>query len=106
MAEPVLHANVSMLVSSSLVLARYTEELDAELSRIAARWSDLRASWSGVAASRYEPSWEDWHNSARTVTSVLSETAKFLATAANAYAEQERCNTEQVDDVHRDAESM
>lgn len=57
---------------------------------------------SGTAASRYEPCWEDWYDSAQRVTAVMSETAKFL----NAYLQQEGRNVERVGQVRTNAERM
>lgn len=83
-AEPVLHVDIGVLVSSAQSLVNHADELDAGLATIASEWSELRATWSGDAASRYEPCWEDWHYSAQELNAVLVETAKFLSTAVNA----------------------
>ena len=88
-AEPVLHVDIGVLVSSAELLVCHADELDAGLAAIASEWSELRATWSGDAASQYEPCWEDWHYNAQKLNAVLVETAKFLGIAANVYTHQE-----------------
>ena len=103
-AEPVLHVDVDVLVSSGESLVCHADELDAGLATIASEWSDLRARWSGDAASQYETCWEDWHDSAQKLTALLVETAKFLGTAVNAYTHQESSSAQRVGDVRGGAE--
>ena len=103
-AEPVLHVDMNVLVSAAESLVSHADELDAGLATIASEWSDLRATWSGDAASQYEPCWEDWHCSAQKLTAVLVETAKFLSTAANAYTHQESSSAQCVGAVRGGAE--
>jgi len=105
-AEPVLHVDIDVLLSSAESLVGHADELDAGLTMIASEWSDLRATWSGDAASRYEPCWEDWHYSAQKLTAVLRETAKYLSAAANAYTHQESSSAQRVVAVRGGAEQM
>jgi len=105
-AEPVLHVDIAVLVSSAQSLVGHADELDAGLTMIASEWSDLRATWSGDAASQYEPCWDDWHYSTQKLTAVLRETAQFLSTAANAYTHQESSSAQRVGTVRGGAEQM
>jgi WXG100 family type VII secretion target len=88
-AEPVLHVDVNALVGTAGVLSRTADDLEAELARIVAEWTAVRAGWSGLAASNYELSWEDWQHGARTVTAMLSEMSDYVSMAARAFVEHE-----------------
>jgi len=88
-AESVLHVDVEALMSTAEVLSCTADDLEAELARIVSEWTTLQAGWSGLAASNYELSWEDWHHGARTVTAMLSETSDYVSMPAHAFVEHE-----------------
>jgi WXG100 family type VII secretion target len=80
---------VEALVLTAELLSRTADDLEGELVRIVEEWTALRAGWSGLAASNYELSWEDWHHSARTVTAIFSEMSDYVSMAAHAFVEHE-----------------
>lgn len=78
-----LQVDVEALMSTAVVLSRSADDLEAGLARIVTEWAALRKGWSGLAASNYELSWEDWHHGARTVTAMLSEMSLNPASASS-----------------------
>ncbi|WP_255377900.1 MULTISPECIES: WXG100 family type VII secretion target [unclassified Mycobacterium] len=66
------------MASAAQILANKAEDLQAELDSITSAWRDLFASWQGVAASAYGPPWEEWHQGATAVASLLSEHSHSL----------------------------
>ena len=55
---------------TSAFLANQADDLERELTDISRRWQDLVATWTGRAASAYEPAWDEWHDGAREVEAV------------------------------------
>ena len=54
-------------------------------------WQDLVATWTGRAASAYEPAWDEWHDGAKTVVAILQEHSNLLQQAvAMAVADEQQ----------------
>ena len=47
--------------------------VDETLDAITRDWRELSSTWTGVAASAFDPPWDEWHWGAKTVTAILQE---------------------------------
>jgi len=73
-----LTMRLEAMASAAHVLANQADDLQAELESIARDWQELSETWTGVAASAFEPPWEEWHRGAVTVADILSEHSRLL----------------------------
>jgi len=77
--------------TTSAFLANQADDLERELTNINRRWQDLLTTWTGRAASAYEPAWGDWYDAAKTVTAILQEHSGLLQQAvAMAVADEQQ----------------
>ena len=86
----VFSANLEAMVSTEQRLADQSQQLKAELDSITHEWGELASTWTGVAASAFDPPFDDWRYGAVTVTALLRDHAETLRFCAAAFAEQER----------------
>ena len=92
----VLSVKLEAMISSAQTLADQAEALKGELDSITHEWGELSSTWTGVAASAFDPPWDEWHYGALTVTALLHDHAETLRFCAAAFAEQERNATQAV----------
>lgn len=92
----VLSVKLEAMISSAQTLADQADELKDELDSITHEWGELSSTWTGVAASAFDPPWDEWHYGALTVTALLHDHAETLRFCAAAFAEQERNATQAV----------
>jgi WXG100 family type VII secretion target len=84
-----LSMNLESMASTVHVLANQADELQEELDSVTRAWNELSSTWTGVAASSFDPPWDEWHDGAKTVTSMLHERAHLLTRALALMAEHE-----------------
>lgn len=65
-----LRMKLEAMVSAAQFLATQGDELQAELDAITRDWRELSSTWTGVAASAFDPPWDEWHWGAKTVTAI------------------------------------
>ncbi|UGT91272.1 WXG100 family type VII secretion target [Mycobacterium ostraviense] len=66
------------MASAAHVLANQADELQEELDSITCDWCELSSTWTGVAASAFEPPWEEWHAGDVKSAEILSEHSQLL----------------------------
>jgi WXG100 family type VII secretion target len=101
-----LSVYLDALISTAQTLANQTDELKSELDTITQQWTELSSTWTGVAASAFEPPWDEWHYGAVTVMALLEDHAETLRFCAAAYAAHEQSATEAVRAIHRPGSSL
>jgi WXG100 family type VII secretion target len=77
------------MVSTAQFLADQAEELQVELDGLTRDWRELSATWTGVAASAFDPPWDEWHWGARTVTEILKDHSEGLMRSVAMMVEHE-----------------
>ena len=84
-----LRMQLEAMVSAAHFLASQADELKAELGSITAIWGELSSTWTGAAASAFDPPFDEWHYGAVTVTSILEEESRLLISTTAVMAENE-----------------
>jgi WXG100 family type VII secretion target len=84
-----LRVDADAAFNGSHVISNEAEELREELSRLSREWDNLSHGWSGVAASAFARTWEEWHEGAAKVVEALAESSRRLAQAAVLYEERD-----------------
>jgi WXG100 family type VII secretion target len=84
-----LRMKLEAMVSAAQFLANQGDELQAELDAITRNWRELSSTWTGAAASAFDPPWDEWHWGAKTVTAILQECSDLLMRSAALMAENE-----------------
>ena len=84
-----LRMRLDAMVTTAQFLGNQADELKAELESITKEWGELSATWTGVAASAFDPPFDEWRYGAVTVTSILAEESRLLSSAAAAMAANE-----------------
>ena len=85
----VLSVKLEALISSAQTLADHAEALKGELDSITHEWGELSSTWTGIAASAFDPPFDEWHYGAVTVAALLADHAETLRFSATAFAEHE-----------------
>jgi WXG100 family type VII secretion target len=101
-----LSVELEAMISTAQTLATQADELKAELDSITQQWGELSATWTGAAASAFEPPWEEWHYGAVTVMALLEDHADTLRYFAAAYAAQDQSATQAVQSIHVPGSSL
>lgn len=91
-----LRVDTDQAFNTAQAVGNHAVELHDELQQIAKDWDNMSQSWEGVAASAYQPVWEQWHENATKVTKALMESSQRLAQAAVAYQEQDQAGAQTV----------
>ncbi|MEE3751450.1 WXG100 family type VII secretion target [Mycobacterium intracellulare] len=73
-----LTMRLEAMASAAQILTNQADDLHAELESITRDWSDLSSTWRGVAASAFQPPWDEWHQGATAVARLLSEHSQLL----------------------------
>ncbi|ORB57836.1 WXG100 family type VII secretion target [Mycobacterium persicum] len=73
-----LTTRLEAMASPAQILANQSDDLKAKLDSITDDWRALSASWRGIAASAFQPPWEEWHQGATAVAAILSEHSQRL----------------------------
>lgn len=73
-----LTMRLEAMASAAQILANQSDDLKVELDSINSAWRALASSWQGVAASAYQPPWDEWHQGAEKVATLLSEHSHLL----------------------------
>ncbi|KZS74109.1 hypothetical protein A4G29_14765 [Mycobacterium kansasii] len=73
-----LTMKLEAMASAAHVLANQADELQDELDSITCDWRELSSTWTGVAASAFEPPWVEWHAGAVKSAEILSEHSQLL----------------------------
>lgn len=84
------------MVSTAQILANQADELKAELDSITREWGELSSTWTGVAASAFDPPFEEWRYGAVTVTALLADHSEMLL----------RCVAAMVENEHNSAQAL
>ena len=95
-----LSVKLEAMISSAQTLANQADELKAELDSITQQWGELSSTWTGAAASAFDPPWDEWHYGAVTVMALLHDHAETLRFSAAAYASHEQGATQAVQSIH------
>src|SRR5262249_30577931 len=77
-----LRTQLAAMESPAQFRANQGDELQAELAAITRDWRELSSTWTGVAASAFDPPWDEWHWGAKTVTAILQECSDLLMRSA------------------------
>jgi WXG100 family type VII secretion target len=85
----VLAMKLEAMVSTAQFLANQADELQSELDSITGEWRELSSTWTGAAASAFDPPWDEWHYAAVTVTAILQEHSDLLMRTVALMAEHE-----------------
>ena len=85
----VLSVKLEAMISSAQTLADQAEALKGELDSITRQWGELSSTWTGVAASAFDPPFDEWHYGAVTVAALLADHAQALQFTAAAFAEHD-----------------
>ena len=56
-----LRMQLDAMVTTAQFLGNQADELKAELESITKEWGELSATWTGVAASAFDPPFDEWH---------------------------------------------
>src|SRR5579884_2970479 len=84
-----LRMQLDAMVITAQFLGKQADELQAELDSITKEWAEVSTTWTGVAASAFDPPFDEWHYGAITVVSILAEESRLLSSAAAAMAANE-----------------
>ncbi|HET9874701.1 MAG TPA: WXG100 family type VII secretion target [Mycobacterium sp.] len=84
-----LAMNLQAMLSAAQFLAHQADELQVELDSVTHDWAELSSTWTGVAASAFDPPFDEWHDGAKTVTSILQERSRLLTRAVALMVEHE-----------------
>jgi ESAT-6 family protein len=84
-----LAMKLEAMVSTAQFLANQADELHAELDSITSDWQELSSTWTGVAASAFDPPWDEWHYGAQTAVAILQEHSDLLMRSVALMVEHE-----------------
>jgi WXG100 family type VII secretion target len=84
-----LHVDTDEAFKTAQAIGNQAVELHDELENLTKKWDDMSHTWEGVAATAYQPVWDQWHENATKVVRALMESSEKLAQAAAAYEEQD-----------------
>lgn len=84
-----LTMRLEAMASAAQVLANQADDLHAELESISRDWRELSETWTGVAASAFEPPWEEWHHGAVMAANMLMEHSQLLVRAVDMMLDHE-----------------
>ena len=87
MAE--LRVDTGEAFKTAQAIGNHAVELHDELDQLTKDWDNMSRGWEGVAASAYQPVWEQWQKDATKVVQALLDSSQKLAQAAAAYEEQD-----------------
>lgn len=73
-----LTMRLEAMASAAQILTNQADDLTAELDSIAGDWSALSATWQGIAASAFQPPWDEWHQGATVIAALLHEHSQQL----------------------------
>ncbi|WP_245913116.1 WXG100 family type VII secretion target [Mycobacterium kansasii] len=73
-----LTIRLEAMASAAQILANQADDVKAELDSITDDWRELSSTWRGVAASAFQPPWEEWHRGASAVAAILSAHSQRL----------------------------
>ncbi len=85
----VVAMKLEAMVSTAQVLANQADELHAELDSFTRDWRELSSTWTGVAASAFDPPWIEWHYGAQTTVAILQEHSDLLMRSVALMAQHE-----------------
>ncbi|MGB3485243.1 MAG: WXG100 family type VII secretion target [Mycobacterium sp.] len=97
----ILQAQLEALATTADSLADQADQLENELAQIVQHWNDLSAKWTGKAASAFEPPWNDWHDGAKVVASILAEESELLRQSVALLVEHETNAQNAIGGVYR-----
>lgn len=98
----VLRVQGEAMATTAQFLAQQADDLDNELGDITSRWNELSSTWTGKAASAYEPAWDEWHDNAQKVVAILHEHSDLLKQALSMALEHESQASSQLGSVAPD----
>lgn len=73
-----LTMQLEAMASAAHILTNQADGLSGELDSIADDWRNLSSTWQGAAASDFQPAWDEWHQGAKAVATLLSEHSQLL----------------------------
>jgi WXG100 family type VII secretion target len=103
---PELRIHLKEMAATAHFLANQADELKAELDAIVRDWDGLASTWTGVAASAFRPPFEEWHDGALTITSILSEESRLLMITTAAMAENEQASAHALASIRVDGSAL
>jgi WXG100 family type VII secretion target len=99
---PELRIHLEEMAATAHFLSNQADEFSAELDAIVRDWDELASTWSGVAASAFRPPFEEWHDGALTITSILAEESRLLTITTAAMAENEQASAQALASIRAD----
>ncbi|VAZ71745.1 hypothetical protein LAUMK4_00613 [Mycobacterium persicum] len=83
------------------VLTNQADELKDELDSITRQWRELSSTWTGVAASAYQPPWQEWYSGAATAAATLEEHSQLLMRSVDLMLDHENTAAKAFEALYR-----
>jgi WXG100 family type VII secretion target len=103
---PELRIHLEEMAATAHFLANKADEFKAELDTIVREWDELASTWTGAAASAFRPPFEEWHDGALTITSILAEESRLLTVTVAAMAENEQASARALASIPVDGSTL
>ncbi|ETZ97940.1 WXG100 type VII secretion target family protein [Mycobacterium kansasii 824] len=96
-----LAMKLEAMATAAHVLTNQADELKDELDSIARQWRELSSTWTGVAASAYQPPWQEWYSGAATAAAILEEHSQLLMRSVDLMLDHENTAAKAFEALYR-----